>query len=394
MIYLDNAATTQVAPEVLEAMLPYLVEEYGNANSLHALGRRARQAIETARRQVADLINCEPENIVFTSGGTEANNMAILGVVDYLKSIGKTHIVTSEIEHESVLSAVNSLIKCGFYVTCVKPHKTGMIDAQIIEEALTSNTGLISIMYVNNELGSVSHVEEIGKLCASKGIIFHTDCVQAVGNPLVTLNVDELRCDLLSLSAHKIHGTKGVGALYIRDSKYITPVIHGSATQEFGIRSGTENVAGIVGFGKACDICMNNSIDASMHYTQLYMSFTEALERAAKEQGIWDRVHFNPSNNVGKIVNLRFDGIDNESLILLLESKDVYISAGSACHNHTSSPSHVLKAIGLSDEEARSSVRVSFSDTNTVSEVELAAKVIVECAYFISLYEKEDYHNV
>lgn len=380
MIYLDNAATTKVAPEVLEAMMPYLADEYGNAGSIYKFGRTAKAAIQKARAQAAGLFNCLPDNVIFTSGGSESNNMVFQGLRHKLMDTGKNHIVVSAIEHDSVLKSAEMLTKDGFYITYVFPDKEGRISPRAVSEAIQEDTGLVSVMYVNNETGAVNDVKEIGNICRQKNVLFHTDCVQAAGQ--YTIDMNELCADFASVSSHKIHGAKGTGALYVRNCD-MTPLICGGTDQEFGLRGGTENIAGIVGFGKAAELTIENlrrdMIEISVLKQEFYMKLRETFKDSG---GNSDTIHVNghPVVDPGKILNIRIDGVDAETLLLMLDAKDICISAGSACRSHEANPSHVLKAMGLTDEESRSSVRISFSRYNSLDEVFEAAKKIALCA--------------
>ena len=287
------------------------------------------------------------------------------GLKEYLKSIGKTHILVSAIEHDSVLKAAHSLIKDEFYIEYLPAHSDGKVFAQSVEDAITSKTGLVSVMYVNNETGAVNPIEEIGTICMKRGILFHTDCVQAAGcHPI---DVEKIGCDFLSISSHKIHGPKGVGALFAKEKSMLAPIIFGGAEQEFGLRGGTENVAGIVGFG----------IWVSTLKHRFYMALTDAL----KKNGCAEIVHTNGSSvlSPGKTLNLCLRGIDGQTLLLMLDGKSICISAGSACRSHEAEPSHVLIAMGLTPDEARSSIRISFSRMNTADEIVDAANIIASC---------------
>ena len=379
MIYLDNAATTQIAPEVLEAMMPYLTDEFGNAGSLYALGRRAAQAVAKARKQVADCIGAQPEQIIFTSGGTEANNLVFKGLASYLKSQNKTHLITTKVEHDSVLNTVKEMnIKHGFDVSYLDVNDiwqkpTGV--ATGLREAINKKTGLVSMMYVNNEIGTVNNIQEACELAHEYGVLFHTDCVQALGD--IDIDVNQLGCDFLSISSHKIHGAKGVGALYVKNPTLLCPLITGGEDQEFGIRGGTENVASIVGFGKACEMIKQNIQERRKRILSLKRLFFDTLCNALIEYGLEDLACFyngvSPLRN-GKILNLRFKDIDAQTLVLYLDTRGICVSAGSACRSHESKPSPVLLAIGLTPDEARSSVRFSFSHYLTDEQVFNAAK--------------------
>lgn len=355
--------------------MPYLKDEYGNAGSIHSLGRSANKAVNKAREQVAKFMHCYPEQIVFTSGGTEANNMALNGITNYLKTIGKTHILISAVEHDSIMRFSTELIKRGFCIRFLPVDTQGIVSVEEIKHNIQEDTGLISVMYVNNEVGAINPIEEIGELCDSHGILFHTDCVQAAGT--YKIDVRKLNCDFASISSHKIHSVKGVGALYVQNKDILSATIFGGNTQEFGIRGGTENVPGIVAFGKACEICSEEVEQDLIYVSTLKQSFfTELIDRLPDET-----VKVNGASVLtpGKILNLQFKGVDAETLLLLLDARGVCISAGSACTSHELTPSHVLSAMGLSNDEAHSSVRVSFSRDNTKDEVLEAAKIVAEC---------------
>lgn len=380
MIYLDSAATTKIAPKVLEEMMPYLTEQYGNAGSLYKFGRSANAAIQKARAQVATLFNCSPENVIFTSGGSESNNMVFKGLRHRLLDAGKNHLVVSAIEHDSVLKAAEMLTKDGFYITYVKPDENGIVSAGAVKAAIQENTGLVSVMYVNNETGAVNNIEEIGKVCSEHNVLFHTDCVQAAGQRIIDVN--KWCIDFASVSSHKIHGAKGTGALYIRDP-HIAPLICGGAVQEYGLRGGTENVAGIVGFGKAAELVKNSFVYNNCYCSILKQRFIEKIQESLEYNGVGrECLHINShliDSDSERILNLRFDNIDAETLVLMLDSNDVCISAGSACRSNESKPSHVLLAMGLSEQSARSSVRISFSEYNTDKEIDTATCVMADC---------------
>jgi len=374
MIYLDSAATTSVSPAVVNAMMPYLTNEYGNPGSLHSLGRRALDGVNWARERVAEFLHTTPEHIIFTSGGSEANNLAILGWNSAFEEEAFPRAVYSAIEHSSTLRAFESG-EHDFYTYIFPVRHDGVIDIEDLQAYCESKkTRFLSAMYVNNEIGSVNDVESIGAICRERGILFHTDCVQAAG--VFDLDVEEIGCDFLSISAHKIHGPKGVGALYARYPGCLLPLIHGGSEQEFGVRGGTENVAGIVGFGAACFETMASMHDVMEYISDLKYGFYKKLcERSG--YAVW----FNgpgPTSK-GKILSLTFPGVDAETLILMLDQRGICVSAGSACSSHEVHPSHVLKAIGLSDEDARSTIRLSFSRENTWEEIEEASVVIAEC---------------
>lgn len=361
-----------MAPEVLDAIMPYLTDEYGNPGSLHTLGRRAASAVQLAREQAARLFGGKPENVIFTSGGSESNNLVFKGVGRLLASSGNTGVIVSATEHESVLKAAESLTKDGFYIRKLYPDKDLMIRPGMAHFHVGPDVGLISVMQMNNELGTINDTGGIAALCKQQGILFHTDCVQSAGH--VEIDAEINGYDFVSVSSHKIHGPKGVGALYVRDKSMLDPLICGGSEQEFGLRGGTENVAGIVGFGRACEMAVENIKENREHIWRLRHLFCETLKRQRL-----GGIHINGSDSGSKVLSLTVDGVDNESLLLMLDANGVCISAGSACQSREVSPSHVLKAIGLTDEQARSTVRVSFSRYNTMNEVEQAANTFVRC---------------
>lgn len=380
MIYLDNAATTKIDPEVLEAMMPYLTDEYGNPNAIYGFGRKAYDAIEKARTQVAEFIGAHPDQIIFTSGGSEANSMAVRGRNRY--------IITTQSEHASLLNAVKST---GCRVLYLKSNDAGQVSEFALKHELDDCPSLVSVMYINNETGAQNPIEDIGELCKRKGVLFHTDCVQAAG--CFELDVDKFGCDFLSLSSHKIHGPKGAGALFVRNRhRYVVPIIYGSSQQEQGLRGGTQNVAAIVGFGQACYIAKRDFKDITTRISELKQIFYANLIAGLDRSRLLSICHINGPSPIkhGKVLNLRFDGIDSETLVLMAASKGVCISAGSACHGLEQAPSHVLLSMGLSEEEARSSVRISFSKMNTKEEVQTAAIVIAECIAAILSYKKDE----
>lgn len=369
MIYLDNAATTGVSPEVLGAMLPYMTEHYGNPGSIHAAGMTAAQAVVHAREQCAAAINAGPEQIIFTSGGSEANNLAIIGLAEHLKKTGKTHIITTTVEHPSVLNATKYLFHHGFEVTYCPVDSSGRINFGVLEYAIRPNTGLISVMAVNNEIGNYYDIAAIGDLCHDRDILFHSDCVQAFGAR--SLDVEQNHIDFLSVSGHKFHAPKGCGFLFSRYKTLLQPLIHGGG-QEFGLRAGTTNVPSIVGLGLAAERAAKNvsrSFAAGRLLQRNFLAGDDELPGVT--------INGNPKS-VSKILNLRIDGVDGETLLLLLSSRGVMVSAGSACSAHSHTPSHVLKALGLTDDQARSSIRVSVSADTTEDEIREASRIMAE----------------
>ena len=366
MIYADNAATTKIAPAVLEAMMPYLTEEYGNASSLYEHGSRAKQGVEKAREQVANAIGALPREIYFTAGGSEADNWAIKGVARAMAKKGKKHIISTKFEHHAVLHTLNALEKEGFEVTLLDVHENGVVRVEELEAALREDTGLVTVMYANNEIGTVQPITEIGALCKEKKIIFHTDAVQAVGN--VPIDVKAQNIDLLSMSGHKFHGPKGVGALYIRRGVIIPNLIDGGA-QEFGRRAGTENTPGIVGMGAAIEQAVATMDERAKKCREISDYIIDNALKIERSRLNGDRQKRLPGN-----VNMCFEGIEGESLLLMLDLKGICASSGSACTSGSLDPSHVLLSIGLKHEVAHGSLRLSFSDDNTLED----AKYIIE----------------
>ncbi|NMA60300.1 MAG: cysteine desulfurase NifS [Firmicutes bacterium] len=359
-IYLDHAATTPLRPEVLEAMLPYFNQEFGNPSSVYGAGRRAHQALDQARDTVADLLGAKSEEIIFTSGGSEAANLAIKGVAWAYQTKGK-HIITSAIEHHAVLDAVLWLKQQGFEVTILPVDEEGFVDPQSVQEALRGDTILVSIMHANNEVGTIQPIEDIGAIVRAHGAFFHTDAVQTAG--ILDLDVAELNVDLLSLSAHKFYGPKGVGALYVRKGVRLDPLIHGGA-QEKRRRAGTENVAGIVGLAKAFELAQAERGEVTRHLIQLRDQLLQGLQAIphTKVNGSLERRL--PNN-----VNVCFQFIEGESLLLNLDLKGIAGSSGSACTSGSLDPSHVLLAMGLSHEIAHGSLRLTLGRENTQDQV-------------------------
>lgn len=377
MIYLDNAATTQLDPAVLETMMPYLTGQYGNPGGIYKLGRDARAAVEKAREQVARLINAEPEQIIFTSGGTEGNNMVFEMCANYMVQNGRTELLVSAIEHDSVLKCAEKVChKYSFAPIVLYPNKLGRVGITEVKGQLAraGSPGLVSVMAMNNEIASMNPIKDIATVCHEHGALFHTDCVQATGQ--MVIDVKSIDCDFATISSHKIHGPKGVGAVYIKDKSQFEPLLIGGANQEFGMRGGTENVAGIVGFGKACELV---DVQDASNIRDLKNEFWQVLHDELEFLGLDGRLRLNGAFGFGKVINLGITGVDAETLLLLLDTNGVCVSAGSACNSRESIPSHVLKAIGRSDDEARSSIRVSFSRMNTLDEVRDAARIMAEC---------------
>ena len=369
-IYLDHAATTPVSKTVLDVMLPFFTAFPGNASAVYGTGREARKAIEKARRQVAAAIGAEPREIVFTSGGSESDNMAVKGTAMALREKGR-HIITTEIEHPAVMKTCIWLEKHGFEVTYIRPDKEGRIDPEKIREALRNETILISVMAANNEIGTIEPIAEIGKIARENGILFHTDAVQAVGS--IPVSVNEWNADLLSLSAHKFHGPKGSGALYIRRGTRIDPLISGGE-QERGLRAGTENVPCIVGLGQAIEEAAEKLKDNAEHMTML----RDKLIREILRKIPGTQLNGPKNNRLPNNCNVSFDRIDGEELLLRLDLAGIAGSSGSACTAGSQEVSHVLKAIGLTEEHAKGSLRLTTGIDNTEEEVNLTVAAISE----------------
>ena len=370
MIYIDHSATSPVDPEVFEAMKPYFTDSFGNASTLYSLGREGRKAMESAREEVASIIGAETKEIIFTSGGTESDNIAILGTAYKLKKKGN-HIITSDIEHPAVDETCKYLEKNGFTVTYLPVYEDGIVKVKDLEDAITDKTILITIMHANNEIGTIQPITEIGRIAHENNIYFHTDAVQTVGK--IPVNVKELNVDMLSLSAHKLYGPKGIGALYLRQGVRIEPIMHGGG-HEKGIRPGTENVPGIVGLGKACSIAKENlQMDAQKLTSLREMLIDNVLAENEDSYLNGHRTKRLPNN-----ANFRFTGIEGESLILHLDAKGIATSTGSACSSIKLEPSHVLMAIGLKEVEAHGSLRISLGHENTEEDIKYTITAIKE----------------
>ena len=367
-VYADNAATTPVSQTVLNAMLPYYTEKYGNPSSLYAVGREAKKALEEARENVANHLGALPNEIFFTSGGSEADNWAIKGVAHELAKKGKKHIITSKFEHHAVLHTTEALEKEGFEVTYLEVYENGIVKPEDVEKAIREDTALVTIMYANNEIGTIQPISEIGAICKKHGVLFHTDAVQAVGN--VKINVKEENIDLLSLSGHKLHAPNGVGALYVRRGIRLPNLISGGA-QERGKRAGTENVAGIVALSVAMDEAYANLDERNARLIRMRDRLIEGASKIERSRLNGDAVKRLPGN-----FNMCFEGIEGESLLLKLDFAGICASSGSACTSGSLDPSHVLLAIGLPHEIAHGSLRISFSDQNTEEDVDYILEVL------------------
>jgi cysteine desulfurase len=371
-VYLDHNATTPVEPAVLDAMLPYLSGEYGNASSIHTYGQKARAAVETARGQVAALIGARPQEIVFTSGGTEADNHAIFGIaLASVTSISAPHIITTSMEHEAVLNTCQALEKQSVSVTYLSVDCDGRIDLAALREALRSHPGtvLITVMHANNELGTVQPLEEIGRIAAEADVYFHTDAVQSVGK--LPIDVNSLKIDLLSLSGHKLYAPKGIGALYIRGGTRLRQLLYGGHHQR-GFRPGTENVPGIVGLGKAASIASRTLADDGARIAALRDKLEAGLVQRVRDA----RVNGSRAERTPNTANITFPGVEGEALVIALDLKGLACSTGAACSSGAVEPSHVLTAIGLPPEEARASLRFSLGRHTTAADIEFALQTV------------------
>ena len=384
-IYMDSHATTPIDPRVLEAMMPYLTDHFGNAaSSTHLFGEHARDAVDAARAQVADLIGCSDEEIIFTSGATESDNLAVKGVAYRYKNRGN-HIITSTVEHHAVLDSCEALEGSGFDVTYLPVDKYGMVHPQQVEDAITDRTMLISLIYVNGEVGTINPITEVGEIAEKYGILFHSDATQGIGK--IESAVDKLKVDLMSFTAHKMYGPKGIGALYVRKKTppiHLYPLLHGGG-QENNIRSGTLNVPGIVGFGAACKLCKEEMEEEANRIfalrEQLYYGLNKRL----------DRVYLNghPTQRVPGNLNLSFEFVESQSILLGL--KEIALSSGSACNSDSVEPSYVLRAMGVRDELALGAIRFGLGRYNTVAEadtvVQRVASQVARLRELSPLYE-------
>lgn len=369
-VYLDYSATTPVKEEVLQEMLPWFSLNYGNPSSIYTIGQESKEAITLARHRVASLIGASESEVYFTSSGTEADNWAIFGIADAMKAKGN-HIITTKIEHHAVIHSCEYLEKRGYDVTYLNVEPTGLIDLDALRNAITDKTILISIMMINNEIGTIEPIKEIASIAKEKGIVFHTDAVQASGN--VSIDVKELGVDLMSISAHKIYGPKGIGALYIRKGLKISNYMHGGG-QENKRRAGTENLAGIVGFGKAAELAMKG-LESHIERTSLLRDYfkDEVLRRIPEVDINGTMEHRHPGN-----INLAFNYIEGEGILLLLDNAGIYVSTGSACNSASLSPSHVLSAIGVPVERIHGSIRFTIGDFTTKEDLDYVLDVLTD----------------
>lgn len=375
MIYLDNAATTKQSRAAIEAMLPFMDKIYGNPSSLHSAGQQANEALCSAREKIASLLGCEPREIIFTSGGSEADNQAIISAARIGERNGKKHIISTAFEHHAVLHTLDSLKKQGFEITLLDVHENGIVLPQQVEEAIRPDTCLVTVMFANNEIGTVQPIEEIGKICQKKGVLFHTDAVQAAGH--LKIDVKQQNIDMLSLSAHKFHGPKGIGVLYAKKNISLTNIIYGGA-QERGKRAGTENIPAIMGMAAAFEEAVKNIDCNAKKETVLRDRLIEGLSQIPHSVLNGDRTHRLPGN-----VSFCFEGIEGESLLLLLDDKGVCASSGSACTSGSLDPSHVLLAIGRVHDIAHGSLRLTLSAESTEQEIDYTIKAVTEVVEYL-----------
>lgn len=374
-IYADNAATTAVSKEAVEAMVPYFTEVYGNPSSLYEVGQKAKTALEDARSRVARVLNCSPREITFTSGGSEADNQAIISAAYLGAKKGKMHIISTAFEHHAVLHTLKKLENEGFEVTLLDVHRDGLVTAEQVRNAIKDDTCLVTIMYANNEIGTIQPVKEIGAVCREKGVIFHTDAVQAAGH--IKIDVEDQNIDMLSLSAHKFHGPKGVGVLYSRRSIPLVNLIEGGG-QERGKRAGTENVPGIMGMTAALEAAASSVDSYTEKFTAMRNRLIEGLSKIP-----YSELNGSLESRVPGNVNFCFEGIEGESLLLLLDDKGICASSGSACTSGSLDPSHVLLAIGRPHEVAHGSLRLSLGEDITEEQVDYMIEAVTEVVTYL-----------
>ena len=374
-IYADNAATTKMSRTAIDAMLPYMETYYGNPSSLHSVGQKAAEALQSARERIAACLGCQPREITFTSGGSEADNQALLSAAKLGARKGKKHIISTAFEHHAILHSLKRLEKEGFEVELLPVGETGTITAQQVRDAIRDDTCLVTIMYANNEIGSILPIAEIGAVCKEKGVLFHTDAVQAAGH--IHINVREQNIDMLSLSAHKFHGPKGIGVLYARQGVILTPLIEGGA-QERGKRAGTENIPAIMGMAAALEEACAHIDENAQKVSALRDKLIAGLSKIPHSALNGDPVNRLPGN-----VSFCFEGIEGESLLLLLDAKGICASSGSACTSGSLDPSHVLLAIGRPHEVAHGSLRLSLCEWNTEEEVDYMLRAIPEVVTYL-----------
>lgn len=375
LVYADNAATTKISDSALKAMMPLFKEDYGNPSSLHSIGQKAKEYLEKARADIAECINAEPSTIYFTSGGSEADNQALRSAAYMGKKKGKTHIISSKFEHHAILHTLNALEKEGFTVTLLDVYSNGIVKPEDVKNAITDKTCLVTIMTANNEIGTIQPIKEIGAICREKGVLFHTDAVQAAGH--IPLDVKDMNVDMLSISGHKFHGPKGVGALYVRKGIILTNIIFGGA-QERKKRAGTENVPAIVGMATALKDAVANMDKTSEYVTHLRDKMIAGLKDIPKSRINGDLHHHLPGT-----LNMCFEGIEGEGILLWLDQKGIEASSGSACTSGSLDPSHVLLAIGVPVEVAHGSLRLSISEYNTEEEIDHIIKTVPQVVSYL-----------
>ncbi len=374
-VYADNAATTKLSENSLNAMMPLLKEDYGNPSSLHTVGQKAKEYLEEARESIANLIGAKPKEIYFTSGGSEADNQAIRTAAYLGAKKGKKHIISSKFEHHAVLHTLNALEKEGFTVTLLDVYSNGIVKVSDVENAITDETCLVTIMTANNEIGTIQPIAEIGRVCREKGVLFHTDAVQAVGH--IPVNVNDMNVDMLSVSAHKFHGPKGVGLLYVRTGIPVKNLIEGGA-QERGKRAGTENTAGIVGMAAALKDSVENLEENAKKVSAMRDRLIDGLKSIERS-----RINGDLENRLPGTLNMCFEGIEGESLLLLLDARGICASSGSACTSGSLDPSHVLLSIGVPVEIAHGSLRLSISEYNTMEEMNHIVNSVPEVVSYL-----------
>ena len=375
LVYADNAATTKISDSALKAMMPLFKEDYGNPSSLHSIGQKAKEYLEKARADIAECISAEPSTIYFTSGGSEADNQALRSAAYMGKKKGKTHIISSKFEHHAILHTLNALEKEGFTVTLLDVYSNGIVKPEDVKNAITDETCLVTIMTANNEIGTIQPIKEIGAICREKGVLFHTDAVQAAGH--IPLDVKDMNVDMLSISGHKFHGPKGVGALYVRKGIILTNIIFGGA-QERKKRAGTENVPAIVGMATALKDAVANMDKTSEYVTHLRDKMIAGLKDIPKSRINGDLHHHLPGT-----LNMCFEGIEGEGILLWLDQKGIEASSGSACTSGSLDPSHVLLAIGVPVEVAHGSLRLSISEYNTEEEIDHIIKTVPQVVSYL-----------
>ncbi len=367
--YLDYNATTPIEPRVYESMVPYIKESFGNPSSIHSFGSIAKSALDNTRDKVGELINCSSSEIIFTTGGSESNNFAIKGIISYYGNNKKNHLITTKVEHASCLETYRFFENCGYRVTYLNVDEQGLIDSNELKDSIGEDTLLVSVIYANNETGVLSPIDKIAQIVKERGTLFHTDAVQAVGKEKIDLQ--NIPVDLMSFSGHKLYGPKGVGALFVRKGIDITPLVHGGG-QERGRRSGTENVPAIVGFGSACKIAKNEYIEENNRVKLLRDELQRKIEKSINNV----RLNGHPHMRLSNTLNMSIQGVEGDALVMNLDLEGYAVSTGSACSEGNIDPSHVLLAMGLSEEEAKSSLRISLGKFTTNEEIQSLVSIL------------------